>query len=102
MIGFRSTDTTYFVFHNDSSGTMVADNTGVSRTAAVTSFEIAFSATNVVCKINDTVVATLTTEIPTTTTILALHDYVVTSSTTAKLILIYKAYFNHKRTTTPF
>lgn len=102
VLGFRASDTNWQVFNNDSSGPMATPtDTGVAKAANVKVLEIISSSANIICRIDENVVATLTTDIPVTTTMLALHCYCSPTTTTAKTMLFYNGYFEHKRTLTP-
>jgi hypothetical protein len=102
-IGWRDSDTNFTIFNNDGSGTMVTTDTGVTIVADIRSFEIIFdnSIPNIVVKMNGTTYATLTTRIPASSTALQLYFFVETTSTIAKTLQLYNAWYEHKRTVTP-
>ena len=104
VIGSRLGDTNWTVFNNDGTGgAMAVTNTGVPVSTAIRSFEIIFnnSIPNCVVKMNGTTYATLTTQIPASGTALMLYFFTETTSSTAKTLKVYNAWYEHRRTVAP-
>ena len=92
-VGYRSTDTNIFVFHNDVTGAVNAINTGIARSTNIYMVEISYDTTTTVrVSIYDIDMAqlyetTLSTEIPTGNMDLGYTAEVVNANTTSRYVI---------------
>jgi len=85
MIGFRSTDANYSVLNNDGTGPVVVTATSTPKDGNFHTMEIKMLAGgNVIVSLDNTVVATLSTRLPATTTNLYFNCLAQTTSGTAR------------------